>query len=63
MNGATTPGVVISNGVLNLMPDRAATLGEMCRVLRPGGRIQIGDILVEKPVPQNAKEKIDLWTG
>ena len=55
--------VVISNGVLNLMPDKRKALGEMARVLRPGGRLQIGDILVDKEVPQNAKEKIDLWTG
>jgi arsenite methyltransferase len=55
--------VVISNGVLNLMPDKDAALREMARVLKPGGRLQIGDILVQKPVPQNAKEDIALWTG
>jgi SAM-dependent methyltransferase len=55
--------VVISNGVLNLMPDKMAALGEMARVLKPGGRLQIGDILVRKPVPTGAKRQIDLWTG
>lgn len=55
--------IVISNGVLNLMPDKDAGLKEMARVLKPGGRLQIGDILVEKAVPQSAKENIDLWTG
>jgi len=55
--------VVISNGVLNLMPDKAAALEEMARVLKPGGRLQIGDILVQKAVPESAKRKIDLWTG
>ena len=55
--------VVISNGVLNLMPDKAAALGEMARVLRPGGRLQIGDILVQKAVSEASKRKIDLWTG
>ena len=54
---------VISNGVLNLMPDKTAALGEMARVLKPGGRLQIGDILVQKAVPDSAKRKIDLWTG
>lgn len=54
---------VISNGVLNLMPDKAAALAEMARVLRPSGRLQIGDILVQKAVPEGAKRKIDLWTG
>jgi arsenite methyltransferase len=55
--------VVISNGVLNLMPDKAAALEEMSRVLKPGGRLQIGDILVQKAVPESAKRNIDLWTG
>ena len=55
--------VVISNGVLNLMPDKTAALEEMSRVLKPGGRLQIGDILVQKAVPESAKLKIDLWTG
>jgi ubiquinone/menaquinone biosynthesis C-methylase UbiE len=55
--------VVISNGVVNLCPDKLTVFGEMHRVLKPGGRLQIGDILVERPVPQSAKEKIELWTG
>lgn len=55
--------VVISNGVLNLTPDKQKTLGEMFRVLRPGGRLQIADILVSREVPEGAKRKIDLWTG
>lgn len=55
--------VVISNGVLNLMPDKDAGLKEMARVLKPGGRLQIGDILVQKEVPEDAKRQIDLWTG
>lgn len=55
--------VVISNGVLNLTPDKQKALGEMFRVLRPGGRLQIADILVSRAVPDGAKRKIDLWTG
>ena len=55
--------VVISNGVLNLMPDKLTALQEMARVLKPTGRLQIGDILVHKPVPEEAKRQIDLWTG
>ncbi len=55
--------VVVSNGVLNLMPDKGAALAEMSRVLKPGGRLQIGDILVQRAVPESAKRKIDLWTG
>ncbi len=55
--------VLISNGVLNLMPDKDAALREMARVLKPGGRLQIGDILVQNAVPHDAKEDIALWTG
>jgi len=55
--------VIISNGVLNLTPDKAVTLREMARVLKPSGRLQIGDILVQKVVPDSAKREIDLWTG
>src|SRR5258708_2372666 len=55
--------VVISNGVLNLMPDKDAALREMARVLKPGGRLQIGDILVQKAGPQDAHEDMALWTG
>ena len=55
--------VVISNGVLNLFPDRLAGLQEMARVLNAGGRLQIGDILVQKPVPEKGKQDINLWKG
>ena len=55
--------VVISNGVINLCPDKPAVYREIFRVLKPGGRCQIADIIVEKPVPEEAKEKIEIWTG
>jgi ubiquinone/menaquinone biosynthesis C-methylase UbiE len=55
--------VVISNGVINLCPNKAGVFGEIRRVLKPGGRMQIGDIMVHKPVSDAAKKKIDLWTG
>ncbi len=55
--------VGISNGVLNLVPDKLAALQEMARVLKPTGRLQIGDILVQQAVPEDAKQQIDLWTG
>ncbi len=55
--------VIISNGVLNLMPDKSIALQEMARVLKPTGRLQIADILVQKVVPEDTKRDIDLWTG
>lgn len=55
--------VIISNGVFNLVPGKARALSEMYRTLKPGGRLQLADILVEVPVPEAAKGVVDLWTG
>lgn len=55
--------VVISNGVLNLVPDKKLALAEIFRVLRPGGRIQLADIVLDRPVPGGSKSDVSLWTG
>ena len=55
--------VVISNGVINLCPDKLGVYREIERILKPGGRMTIADICVEKPVPAGALKDIDLWTG
>jgi arsenite methyltransferase len=55
--------VVISNGVINLCPDKLGVYREITRILRPGGRMMVADICIEKPVPQDALRDIDLWTG
>ena len=55
--------VVISNGAINLAPDKGQAFRELNRVLKPGGWLQIADILVEKPIPDGAKLNIELWTG
>ena len=55
--------VVISNGVINLCPDKLRVYKEIHRVLKPGGRMMIADICVERPVPESALKDIDLWTG
>lgn len=55
--------VVISNGVINLCPDKAAVFAEIGRVLRPGGWLQFTDIANGQPVPVEGMRDIDLWTG
>lgn len=55
--------IVISNGVIDLIPDKAAVFDEIDRVLRPGGRLQIADIVIHTEVSEDARERIDLWTG
>ena len=55
--------VVISNGVIDLIPDKDAVFAELNRVLRPGGRLQIADVTIQNPVSEEGKRNIDLWTG
>ncbi len=55
--------VVISNGVIDLIPDKDAVFSEIFRVLRPEGRIQIADVTIQQPVSEEGKRNIDLWTG
>lgn len=55
--------VVISNGVINLCPDKLAVYHEVARVLKPGGRVQIADVVVQKRLPEEAVADIDRWTG
>jgi ubiquinone/menaquinone biosynthesis C-methylase UbiE len=58
-----TVDIVISNGVLNLVPDKPAAVREIARVLKPGGRVQIADIIIGEALPESALRDIDLWTG
>ena len=55
--------VVISNGVIDLVPDKDAVFAEIDRVLRPGGRLQVADVVIHKEVSEDARKRIDLWTG
>jgi SAM-dependent methyltransferase len=55
--------VVISNGVIDLVPDKDAVFDEIDRVLRPGGRLQIADVVIHHEVSEDARKRIDLWTG
>jgi len=55
--------VVISNGVIDLVPDKDAVFDEIDRVLRPGGRLQVADVIIHNEVSEDARKRIDLWTG
>lgn len=55
--------VVISNGVIDLVPDKEAVFTEIDRVLRPGGRLQLADVVIHTEVSEDARDRIDLWTG
>jgi arsenite methyltransferase len=55
--------VAISNGVIDLIPDKDAVFAEIFRVLRPGGRLQIADVTIQQPVSEEGRRDIDLWTG
>jgi arsenite methyltransferase len=55
--------VAISNGVIDLIPDKDAVFSEIFRVLRPGGRLQVADVTIQQPVSEEGRRDIDLWTG
>jgi SAM-dependent methyltransferase len=55
--------IVISNGVIDLIPDKDAVFSELFRVLTPGGRLQIADVTIQQPVSEEGRRNIDLWTG
>ena len=61
--GDASVDVVISNGVIDLVPDKDRVFAEIGRVLRSGGRIQLADVTIQNPVSEEAKRDIDLWTG
>ena len=55
--------VIISNGVLNLVPEKDKAFAEILRVLRPGGRLQLGDIVLDAELGEDVRRDIDLWAG
>jgi arsenite methyltransferase len=55
--------VVISNGVINLVPEKQRAFDEIQRVLKPGGRLHLADILLDHELSEDARNNIDLWTG
>ena len=55
--------IVISNGVIDLVPDKEAVFDEIDRILRPGGRVQVADVVIHTEVSEDARKRIDLWAG
>jgi arsenite methyltransferase len=60
---AASVDVIISNCVINLSTDKDQVLREAFRVLRPGGRLAVSDIVIRRELPEAAKKSMELWTG
>ncbi len=60
---AKSVDVIISNCVVNLSPDKDQVLREAFRVLKPGGRFAVSDIVIRRELPAAAKKSMELWTG
>jgi arsenite methyltransferase len=59
----TSVDLVISNGVINLSPYKPVVFREAYRVLKPGGRLQIADIVVHKDIPAAARDDVEIWAA
>lgn len=55
--------VIISNCVINLSPDKARVFGEAFRVLKPGGKLAVSDIVTDGPLPDAVKHSLSAWAG
>jgi ubiquinone/menaquinone biosynthesis C-methylase UbiE len=60
---SSTVDVIISNCVINLSGDKDQVLREAFRVLKPGGRMAVSDVVLRKPLPESARKSMELWTG
>jgi arsenite methyltransferase len=60
---SNTVDVIISNCVINLSPDKSKVFGESFRVLRPGGKLAVSDIVTDGPLPESIKQSLSAWAG
>ena len=60
---ANSVDVIISNCVINLSPDKAKVFGEAFRVLKPGGKLAVSDIVTDGPLPEAVKKSLSAWAG
>lgn len=60
---ANTVDVIISNCVINLSPDKSKVFAETFRVLKPGGRLAVSDIVTDGPLPNVVKQSLSAWAG
>jgi len=60
---SNTVDVIISNCVINLSPDKSRVFGEAFRVLKPGGRLAVSDIVTDGPLPESIKQSLSAWAG
>jgi ubiquinone/menaquinone biosynthesis C-methylase UbiE len=60
---ANTVDVIISNCVINLSPDKSKVFAEAFRVLKPGGKLAVSDIVTEGPLPEAIKKSLSAWAG
>ena len=58
-----TVDVIISNCVINLSPDKSKVFGEAFRVLKPGGKLAVSDIVTDGPLPESIKQSLSAWAG
>jgi arsenite methyltransferase len=60
---SNTVDVIISNCVINLSPDKSRVFAETFRVLRPGGKLAVSDIVTDGPLPDAIKKSLSAWAG
>jgi arsenite methyltransferase len=60
---STSVDVIISNCVINLSPDKSRVFGEAFRVLKPGGKLAVSDIVTDGPLPEEVKQSLSAWAG